>query len=224
LIPYQLHIVIPDSEVFCLLITCYHQSVHWKFPWLSLVYIISGISHIDYSLRIRTPPLKNANSLLADICLLCSQSRQHVSSGKLDVLLRQPWPSFCQSVAAVHLQHSLAWVLVISLTAVQTLSVWQVMDSMTLDFINLLPTLCSHTGEGFYQLKITISYKHSHELLFTLSQHYQVENTYFPWSVRKVGDYCLLVSGTQNKKKKSCLSCLSFAYLRGLWMNLCHVN
>ncbi|CAD6336704.1 unnamed protein product [Miscanthus lutarioriparius] len=187
----QLHIAIPVTELYCLLFTCYHQPVHWKPPWLSLVYIISNIPYIAYSLRIRTPPLKNINSLLTDTCVLCSQSWQPFSNGQLDVLLRQPWPppllfdlmgsdgplkptpwpSFCESAAALHLQNSSALVLAISLTAVQTSSVWQEVSGKALDFINLLPTLCSHTGQGLYQLKIVISYKHSHELLFSLSQY-----------------------------------------------------
>ena len=165
--------------------------MQWKPPWLSLVYIISNIPYIAYSLRIRTPPLKNINSLLTDTCVLCSQSWQPFSNGQLDVLLRQPWPppllfdlmgsdgplkptpwpSFCESAAALHLQNSSALVLAISLTAIQTSLVWQEVSGKALDFINLLPTLCSHTGQGLYQLKIVISYKHSHELLFSLSQY-----------------------------------------------------
>ena len=174
LIQYQLHIVISDTDVYYLLITCYHQPVHWKFSWLSRVYIICSIFHIDYSLKIRSPPLKNINSLLIDTYRLCSQSWQHVSSGQLDVLLQQPWPSLCEFVFVVDLQNSSTWVLAISFTIVQTLSVWQEVSGRA-DSITVLPTLCSHI------LKTVISYRHSYMVLFCFSQRAFMLLHYSQW-------------------------------------------
>ena len=137
------------------------------------------------------PPLKDSNSLLTDTCLLCLHSGHPFSSGQIDALLRQPrpppllldlmdpdgllksipWPSLCESVSVVHLQNSLALVLAISFTTVQTLSVWQEVSGRALDSITLLPTLCSCASDGLYQLKTVISYTNSYMLLFSFSQY-----------------------------------------------------
>jgi hypothetical protein len=81
------------------------------------------------------------------------------------------WPSFYESAAALHLQNSSALELAISLTAVQTLSVWQEVSGKALDSITLLPTLCSRASDGLYQLKTVISYTNSYILLFSFSQY-----------------------------------------------------
>jgi len=133
------------------------------------------------------PPLKDSNSLLTDTYLLCLHSGHPFSSGQIDALLRQPrpppllldlmdpdgllksipWPSLCESGSVVHLQNSLALVLAISFTIVQTLSVWQEVSGRALDSITLLPTLCSRASDGLYQLKTVISYTNSYKLLFS---------------------------------------------------------
>ena len=137
------------------------------------------------------PPLKDSNSLLTDTYLLCLHSGHPFSSGQIDALLRQPrpppllldlmdpdgllksipWPSLCESGSVVHLQNSLALVLAISFTIVQTLSVWQEVSGRALDSITLLPTLCSRASDGLYQLKTVISYTNSYMLLFSFSQY-----------------------------------------------------
>jgi hypothetical protein len=89
-----------------------------------------------------------------------------------DVMLQStPWPSFSESAAAMHLQNSSVLVLVISLTVVQTLSVWQEVSARTPDSINLVLTLCSHIGESLYQPEMVKSYRHTQMLQFSFSQY-----------------------------------------------------
>jgi hypothetical protein len=88
----QLHIAITVKEVYCLFFTYYHQTVEWRPPCISLVYILGNMPYIAYSLRIKTPTVPHLSggqwlqfydvqyrNLLGEVMELCLYFRYLVS-------------------------------------------------------------------------------------------------------------------------------------------------